>query len=299
MSVRTFARDALRLAAACAALMTTYRSVARVRVVNRRVVADVPNTVAGGLYVDPLDLGVGRPLYTTGGYEPEETAFLRATLKPGMAMVDVGANIGYFTNLAASLVGPLGRVIAIEPEPENLALLSANVRRNGHSAVTICACAVGDRPGESSLQLSDWNKGHHRLRPHNSSGTAIKVPVETVDLLVKSHGLERVDIVKMDVEGYEPAVLAGMTQTVSRDRPIIVTEFWPKGMRDLGFSPEDFLGAVLDAGYVGFPIDTPSSRLRTVADLIALVPTASADAYINLAFVPEQNVDNKGGTASF
>jgi FkbM family methyltransferase len=112
---------------------------------------------------------------------------------------------------------------------------------------------VGATPSTATLYRSGWNMGNHRLNPGQAgqalADEAIQVPVETVDRLVAEHRLARVDLIKMDVEGYEPGVLAGLQQTIARDRPILLTEFWPYGMRDAGFDPAEFIGACLRAGY--------------------------------------------------
>ena len=219
-------------------IVSKHRGVSAVRRFDGRFVAEV-QTPGGALFVHLLDLGVGRPLYTGKEYKPEETALLLRTLKPGMTVVDVGANVGYMALLAARCVGPAGRVLAIEPDAANGDLLTANVERNGYRNVTICRYAVGGAPGMATLYRSAWNMGNHRLNA-GAAGQAIahqavQVPVETVDRLVSQNGLSRVDFVKMDVEGYEPGVLAGLHETMARDRPIILTEFWPHGMRDAGF----------------------------------------------------------------
>jgi hypothetical protein len=108
----------------------------------------------------------------------------------------------------------------------------------------------------------------------------------TVDSLVEEHGLRRVDFVKMDVEGYEPGVLAGMGKTIARDHPIVLTEFWPYGIRDAGFDPEEFLDAWLRAGYTARTVSDPERSLTTVANILGTLPDQSAGTYENLVFIP-------------
>src|SRR5438552_19014271 len=130
--MRTFksrVRDVVRTVAASYEILAKHRGISTVRRFGGRLVADV-GTPGGALYVHLLDLGVGRPLYTGQAYEADETALLQRTLKPGMTVVDVGANIGYMATLAARCVGPAGRVLAIEPDPGNAELLAANIARN-------------------------------------------------------------------------------------------------------------------------------------------------------------------------
>src|SRR5262249_5079594 len=152
-----------------------------------------------------------RPLSTGKGYEQGETAFLKETLREGMVFVDVGANIGYFTTLAARLVGRSGKVIAVEPEPRNYKLLRANIERNGLTNVQSFNCALGDGPGEAQLRRSVWNFGDHTISRTGGSGNAfVTVPIESADRLLKTAGVPAVHVVKIDVQGYEVHVQRGM-----------------------------------------------------------------------------------------
>ncbi len=286
---RRTARDAVRTAVASCEVLTRYRATAKLARAGGHLVADV-RTPGGALYVHLLDLGVGRPLYTGLEYEPEETAFLQASLKPGMTMIDVGANVGYMALLAAKAVGPSGTVVAIEPDPGNGELLRANLERNGYRNVSIERCAVGSAAGTAQLYRSAWNMGNHRLNPGAGGQAiaheAIAVPVRTVDDLVVAHHLSRVDVIKMDVEGYEPGVLGGMTATLARFKPVILTEFWPYGMRDAGFDPEAFLDRCIRAGYEGRTLTHLDRPLKTAADMLATLSDQDRGTYENLVLTP-------------
>lgn len=282
---RRAARDAARTAVASCEVLTRYRSTAKLARAGGHLVADVA-TPGGALYVHLLDLGVGRPLYTGLEYEPEETAFLQRSLKPGMTMIDVGANVGFMALLAAKSVGAEGTVLAIEPDPGNAELLRANVERNGYKNISIQRCAVGAEPGTAQLFRSAWNMGNHRLNPGEAGQAiayeAVSVPVRTVDSLVVDNRLSRVDLIKMDVEGYEPGVLAGMTATLERFKPVILTEFWPFGMRDAGFDPVAFLERCLRAGYVGRTLAHPNRPLKTVEQILGTLPDQDRGTYENI-----------------
>jgi FkbM family methyltransferase len=282
-------RDVARTMTATCEILTKYRHTASIATVGGHLVADVV-TPGGALYVHLLDLGVGRPLYTGQTYEADETALLQRTLSPGMTVVDVGANVGYMALLSARCVGPTGRVLAIEPDPGNIQLLTANVARNGYQNVNLCRCAVGADVGTATLYRSAWNMGNHRINA-GASGQAIahetiQVEVQTVDKLVEQHGLSRVNFVKMDVEGYEPGVLAGMGKTIARDRPVVLTEFWPHGMRDAGFDPEAFLDTWLGAGYEARVLSNPDRVVRTVAGILDTLPDQGPGTYENVVFLP-------------
>lgn len=158
-----------------------------------------------------LDLatpGVSWSLATRGVREEAHTRLMGDLLEPGQHVLDLGANIGYYTLLSARAVGPEGRVLALEPDPGNLDLLERNVELNGfEDRVEILAVAASDRKGTARLAAGDAAN----LRRIDAAGT---VEVETVSLDDLLAGRPRVDLLRMDVEGHEVQVLDGMDGTV-------------------------------------------------------------------------------------
>lgn len=246
---------------------------------------------AGRLLVHPLDYGVAWPLYTGLGFGELEQAFLEQTVKKGMRIVDVGANVGLFTIQLAKLVGHEGRVLAIEPEPRNVRLLRANIQRNGADSVTVCDCGAGAQRGEARLMRSDVNYGDHRIGPTDALHTEeVRIKLETVDGLVGDHKFDRVDLVKMDVQGFEAMVLEGMQHTLRHSRPIVLTEFWPHRMeRVKRGSSEAFLSTFLDMGYQASLLGGNGSRMSTIRAVNALLPSdvAEEERQIDVIFWPQ------------
>lgn len=159
----------------------------------------------------PLDLSdyVQRMMYL-GCFEREETALLRRYLRPGMAVVDAGANAGYFTFLAASSVGPAGRVVAVEPDPLLYAKLAGAIRTNGLQSVTALNVALGREAGELPLFVPP--PAHANRSPTLApvpGWEPVTVSVRTLDDVCRELCLDRVDLLKLDVEGFEGEVLAG------------------------------------------------------------------------------------------
>ena len=109
------------------------------------------------MHVDPGDYAVGHTIARTGSYEPEVSAALREVLGPGGTFVDVGANLGWFSLLGASLVGPLGRVIAVEPNPINVALLRDSAKDNGFDNIDTLVLALAAKPGAIALETDGSN----------------------------------------------------------------------------------------------------------------------------------------------
>lgn len=177
-------------------------------------------TTPDGLTLD-LDLHTAfDPLYSIVGEEDYERA-PGFTLAPGMVVLDLGANLGVFATRAAKRVGPSGRVIAVEPHPGNFARLQGNARRNGLARLECVEAAAGDREGQVELFVHDRGINHSITR---GSGKSVTVPLRTVDGLVRERGLERVDFLKIDIEGAVPGALRGASETLKRFRPLISLE---------------------------------------------------------------------------
>jgi FkbM family methyltransferase len=171
--------------------------------------------VGGGrLLVSADDLSLMPELVTEGGYDAPFTAFLRATLPPDGVFVDVGANVGLFTVIGA-LATSRGRVIAYEPVPELLELLRANVQLNWLAGrVTIRDVAVAERAGKRPFTFDPTMQILGGIVPDEIANTNVDVVALDDDL----EHLERINLVKIDVEGAEPAVLAGMDRLLRSGR---------------------------------------------------------------------------------
>ena len=186
----------------------------------------------------PADRYVSRRLREEGIWEPYETALVLAALQAGDVLVDVGANIGYYPVIAADRVGPGGAILAFEPDPDNFCLLEANLRLNdcGH-IVTAFQAGLADAAGAGRLYLSDDNAGDHQI--FATGGTRRSVAV------VLHHGadflrqrLTRLDLLKVDVQGAEYGVMAGLLPLLLElpRLPRIIIELTPLSLRQAGSS---------------------------------------------------------------
>jgi FkbM family methyltransferase len=150
-----------------------------------------------------------------GSYERDLQQLFVRTVRSGDVVWDVGANVGFFTLLAAKLAGRDGRVIAIEPVPRNLALLRRHLELNRVDNTTVIAQAVADAPGTARFDIAA-----SASMGHLAATGAIEVPVTTIDALVAS-GLPVPRVIKMDIEGAESRALAGATRTLTHHRPLM------------------------------------------------------------------------------
>lgn len=140
-------------------------------------------------------------------------------LTQGMVVIDAGAHVGSFSLLASQLVGPAGRVLAVEPETHNYQCLCKTIEINGLSNVIPVQKAVGHTEGEGQLFLAERTGAHSLLFVR--TGDSVTVPLTTIDKLCEEQGLERLDFLKIDVEGFEPQVLEGAQKSIVNFRPVL------------------------------------------------------------------------------
>ena len=169
-----------------------------------------------------LDVQAGHRRYALGTYEPEITALIQSTLKGGETVMDVGANIGYFTLLMARQVGPKGRVIAFEPLPTVFELLRENLRLNNLLWAHAECKAVTDHDGETRMQSESGNPLSFTACVAEEGDFV--VATVSMDRYVEAASLTRLDLIKIDVEGAEDAVIRGMTKSLQRFRPVVLVE---------------------------------------------------------------------------
>ncbi len=164
-----------------------------------------------------------------GVWQRPLTVFIDSMLKPGDVFIDVGANIGYFSIVAASAVGPKGRVHSFEPDPHNFELLTLNRRLNGFAHIVCHRFALADRPGKSLLYRSSVNRGSHSLRPGPDRTDGIEVPVTTLDRALQKEAAP-IRLIKIDAQGADLAVLRGASRLLEGQaaKPMIILEFSPK-----------------------------------------------------------------------
>lgn len=216
------------------------------------------------LFVDEADsLG----LIANGVFEPEETQSILSLIKPGSRFLDIGANIGYYTVLAAERAGAAGRVFAIEPSDANFEILDANTRSwQQEGRVKIYRQALSDKAGISRLFLNSCNNGMHRL--YSSvvcTGEAIDVAVVRGDDLQ----LAPLDVIKIDIEGFEPRALRGLHETLQRSpRVKILSEFSPFSILEAGESPLQWLQWMIAQGFEIFALQQGQWRHAACAGLL-------------------------------
>lgn len=215
------------------------------------------------LFVHPEDMGMARAfLLQRGQWEDAETRVLSSFLKEGMTFVDVGANLGYYTLLAARLVGSSGHVFSFEPFPANFQLLERNVNSNGYGNVTLIPKAVSDRSGKATLQIDSNSSGGHSLSHLRGGTRSISIETVTLDDYFTGNATS-IDVVKTDTEGADPAVFRGMTGILRRHPNLVLfTEFFPRAIQAMGYAPEGYLRDLASCGLQIHSIDEQSGQVE-------------------------------------
>ena len=218
--------------------------------VNRRRLVELPNGIA--YYLDPLTQFASR-WFELGAYERETEAIFRAEIRPDDVVVDVGANEGYFTILAAQLAHR-GRVIAVEPQARCIEAITRNLDANAIKNCTIQPVALGQMQGAGELLLMpEMNSGASSLvRSYRWSRR--KQPVEIIDAneLAARIGVQDIDFVKVDVEGYEPEVVRGLLPLLRAGRvKKLLLDYHPTILAPRGIKPEDIHAQIVASGMQG------------------------------------------------
>jgi FkbM family methyltransferase len=198
---------------------------------------------------------VSAPLIYFGQYEQEESGLIAHLVRPGMTVLDIGANIGYFTLLMASLVGPRGQVHAIEPNPIMLQRVEANIVLNPplqDGRIKTHHLALGAKSGHADFFCP--NTGHEGVGGLKDIKRApldqvIQVPVATLDGFVQAQGIEKLDFIKMDIEGGELDVLRGGERALRQLRPVWLFEACELNTAPYGYRAPEILSYLEQRDY--------------------------------------------------
>lgn len=233
------------------------------------------------------------PSLISGEYEQSELDEFGKLLRPGMTVLDIGSNIGVYAVLAAKAVGKKGKVYACEPIDDNINFLKKNVACNKvDDKVEIVEKAVGAKDGSIRIYLEEGSIGTHSAGLKSRGGTSLKfkdVACISIDSLVKKEKIKRVDLVKIDVEGYESKVIEGMAKTIKSSSPVIFMEFSTTMIEQCGDSPISFAKQIFSLYKHVYIISERTGKISKVVqanDLIDLSSREFTGANIILANSP-------------
>jgi FkbM family methyltransferase len=195
--------------------------------------------------------------------DKSERDFIRCSVGPGMTIIDIGANIGEYSLFLAALVGSTGRVIAVEPEPENFGRLR---RALSHLAcVELIHAAASSRRGKLHLFLSEKLNVDHHTYDDGEGRSCLQVEAIALDDYVQIG--TRVDFIKIDVQGAELAALKGAERILRENYHIkVLFEYWPYGLRRAGHEPWELISYLQSLGFEIHPINTGSANWQCIGN---------------------------------
>lgn len=227
---------------------------------------------------DSLDLALNRI------YEPTETALLQELINPGDTIVDIGANIGYYSLIFARATTPAGRVFSFEPDASNFSLLNQNLKLNGHRHVLTENKAATAETGDIELFVSDGSLADHRIYDSGDGRRSVKIPgIALDDYFANVDG--EIHLIKMDIQGAEYFAVQGMRKMLQKNLKVkLLTEFWPFGLKRAGVEAIEYLRLLQDIGLEISTVDevTGEISLADIEELATRYSTEHAGGYCNL-----------------
>jgi FkbM family methyltransferase len=207
----------------------------------------------GSIYLAYGD-GMGFMLFLKRPYEEKELKYVSEFLKPGMVFVDVGANQGIYTLLAAKRVGQEGKVFSFEPVPSQIAKLKRNIKINGFKNVVTEQLALGANPGKGKMHICiDGDEALSSLREPAEDATSpkeiVEVKIDTLDDYVKKSKNSSINFIKIDVEGGELEVLKGASDVLKNMRPVILCEVQDKRTEQWGYKASEICNLLKGYNY--------------------------------------------------
>ena len=210
------------------------------------------------MLLDLTDQGISRELWLAQSREKEHIIMLKAALEPGMSVLDIGANIGYYSVMMGRLVGDQGKVYAVEPSASNFDLLKINLGLNGlNELVETFNVGISNETGEGDFfesERSNWHTFYPQVHTGTETeslvgGKSIRVPVITIPEFLK--GKRSIDLIRMDVEGFEVEILTGLLPLLEDESfgPKILFEVHQPRYDDNEHDMRGILGAMFEAGY--------------------------------------------------
>lgn len=218
------------------------------------------NTHGCQLKVIPNDKGISTELLVFGSHEPDTTKFVSELLKEGMTCIDIGANIGYYSTLYSKIVGLKGKVISIEPSPLNFKYLKENLLIQKLNNFELFNCACGARDSEIKFQLD--LRGNKCMIVSDSEKLTdpniINVPIRQLDNIIQELKLQKIDFIKIDVEGYEWEVILGSNNLIKKFHPTTQIEIHFKRLGNQ--TTREILEFFKNEGYEVIYYDTSSGE---------------------------------------
>lgn len=209
-----------------------------------------------------LDDWIQQNIFFVGDYEKAELQTLNKFLKSDSVFIDIGANFGLFSLCASKLIRDDGKIISFEPFPQNYQSLVQNVKLNNLTQIVTVNAAIGQEVGKLTMYYDEkeQNLGMASARPLDN-GTVVEVDIFTLDSYLELNPVDKIDYIKIDVEGFELAVLNGMKNSLEKFKPNLLIEIFDQEINEQHVEIHDLLYSI---GYLKHFIDD-DGKLRDVS----------------------------------
>ena len=259
----------------------------------------IPESIQIGpaiLYLDPDDPVISGAL-TLRVYEHSEQALFAKYLRGDMTLVDIGANLGLYTIVSMHHLDANGRIVSFEPHPQSYKFLQKNVAANqnhGHACPRVDTFNLAATPDHSRLELrlNPENRGDNRAYHGTYHGKVetwdtVQIEGRPVDDVLDELGIEEVNFVKIDIQGYEQKAISGFQKTLARSQNVILlSEFWPKGLRESGGNPHEYLQMLENLGFTLYTLnERPYGSITPLEDCNALIASLPGRKYTDIVGV--------------
>ncbi len=216
-------------------------------------------------------------------FEPNETNLVKKVIKRGDVVVDIGANIGYYSLIFLKIIGEEGRVFSFEPDPYCFNLLKKNIEINHYNNAMLIQKAISNENGRAKLYISDSYNANQTIHDLHDDRRSIEIETIRLDDYFRDYN-KRIDFIKIDTEGSEAKILQGMPLLLQKNKDIkIMAEFWPLGLKKSGADPAKYLELVLGYGFKIYDINEEGMDLSNAESLLKKY-TAEKGNYTNLLF---------------
>lgn len=226
------------------------------------------------MYIIKSDDTVSEELIINKTWESLETEVFKQNIKNGDTVIDLGANLGYYSLIAARIVGEKGKVYAFEPDEENFQILEKNIKANNYKNIIPVKMAVSDKIGNIKLYLSPGNKGDHRIYDQNAGRNTVTIKSTTLDNYFKN---QKVDLIKIDIQGSEMDAIKGAKKIINANKNIkVITEYQAELLEANNSKPVDYLNLLTSLGFELYDINQNTNKLirTTTKELINNYPSA-------------------------
>lgn len=233
------------------------------------------------LYANSLDRFLAIIFWKLSLLEGFESKYLLKIIKPGWTILDIGANIGYYTIQFSKTLNGNGIIFAVEPAENNINMLKKNIETNKAKNVRVIDKAISSETDSGKLFLSQGHNGDHRIYKTKEKRASVTVNTITVDDILNNE--KRVDLIKMDIQGAEHLAIQGMNETLDRFHDIIiVTEFSPSLLKSSGGNPIKFVQYFVDKGFKIKFFDEKKKSLQSTNIEALMNQICINDRYVSL-----------------